>query len=65
MGEAGIISTPAVLAGAVDDALGPLGVRIRSTRLHAAALREALREAGWQSDPAAWATAATVTDEPA
>jgi carbon-monoxide dehydrogenase large subunit len=34
VGEASIIATPAAMVGAVADALGPLGVRVMSTRLH-------------------------------
>ena len=59
MGEASIIATPAVLVAAVEDALRPLGVLLRSTRLHAAALRSAIRATGWRPDPAAWAAAAS------
>jgi carbon-monoxide dehydrogenase large subunit len=55
VGEAAIISAPAALAGAVADALAPLGVRITSTRLHAAHLRRLLREAGHRPDAAAFA----------
>ncbi len=57
MGEASIIATPAVLVAAVEDALRPLGVLLRSTRLQAAALRSAIRATGWRPDPAAWAAA--------
>jgi CO/xanthine dehydrogenase Mo-binding subunit len=55
MGEAAIIAAPAALVGAVADALGPLGVRITSTRLHPAHLRRLLREAGHRADAAAFA----------
>jgi carbon-monoxide dehydrogenase large subunit len=55
IGESSIIAAPAVLVSAVDDALRPLGVRLRSTRLHAATLRAAARAQGWRPDPAAWA----------
>ena len=34
MAEAAIIAVPAAIAGAVADALAPLGISIRSTRLH-------------------------------
>ncbi len=51
-GEAAITAAPAVLAGAVADALAPLGVAITSTRLHAHHLRALLRGAGAQPDPA-------------
>jgi carbon-monoxide dehydrogenase large subunit len=44
-GEAAITAAPAVLAGAVEDALAPLGVRINSTRLHADALWRAINDA--------------------
>ena len=37
-GEAAITAAPAVLAGAVEDALAPLGVRISSTRMSASAI---------------------------
>ena len=46
VGEAAIIATPAVIAGAVADALAPLGVEITSTRLHPHVLRAAIRAAG-------------------
>ena len=55
VGEAGITAAPAAMAGAVADALAPLGVRITSTRLHAHHLRAALRAAGHRSDPARFA----------
>jgi len=55
VGEAGIITTPAALCGAVADALGPLGVTISSTRLHAHHLRALLREAGHHPAPATFA----------
>jgi carbon-monoxide dehydrogenase large subunit len=45
MAEAGIIAAPAAIAGAVADALAPLGVRITSTRLHPHHLRALLRDA--------------------
>jgi carbon-monoxide dehydrogenase large subunit len=47
-GEAAITAAPAVLAGAVEDALAPLGVRINSTRLSADALWRAIVEASRQ-----------------
>ena len=47
-GEAAITAAPAVLAGAVEDALAPLGVRISSTRLSADALWRAIVEASRQ-----------------
>ena len=53
--EASITSTPAALAGAVADALAPLGVRITSSRLHPAHLRALLREAGHVPDVVAFA----------
>ena len=43
-GEAAITAAPAVLAGAVEDALAPLGVRISSTRLSADAIWRAIQE---------------------
>ncbi|HTW98710.1 MAG TPA: xanthine dehydrogenase family protein molybdopterin-binding subunit [Acidimicrobiales bacterium] len=55
MGEAAIIAAPAVLASAVEDALSPIGVEIRSTCLHAGAIRAAVRAAGWRPDPVGWA----------
>lgn len=55
VGEAAIIAAPAVLAGAVDDALRPLGVRVRSTRLHPHHVRRLVRDAGWRADPAMFA----------
>ncbi|HLH99967.1 MAG TPA: xanthine dehydrogenase family protein molybdopterin-binding subunit [Acidimicrobiales bacterium] len=54
MGETGIIAAPAAIVGAVEDALSPLGVRLRSTRAHAADLRALVRAAGWVPDPATW-----------
>jgi CO/xanthine dehydrogenase Mo-binding subunit len=51
-GEAAITAAPAVLAGAVEDALAPLGVRINSTRLSADALWRAIVEASRQPVPA-------------
>jgi carbon-monoxide dehydrogenase large subunit len=58
MGEAGISATPVALVGAVDDALRPLGIRLRSTRLRAGNLRAAMRAAGYRPDPAVWADGA-------
>jgi carbon-monoxide dehydrogenase large subunit len=55
MGESAIIMAPAVLAGAVSDALGPLGVTFTSSRVHAADIRAAVRAAGWEPDPVVWA----------
>jgi len=55
-GEATITATPAVMAGAVEDALAPLGVRIASTRLHAHELRRLIRATGWRPDVVAFAT---------
>ena len=55
-GEASIIATPAVIAGAVADALAPLGVEITSTRLHAHYLRQAIRAAGYTPDATAFAS---------
>ncbi|MDQ1383614.1 MAG: aerobic carbon-monoxide dehydrogenase large subunit [Actinomycetota bacterium] len=56
VGEASIIATPAVIAGAVADALAPLGVEITSTRLHAHYLRRAIRAAGYTPDASAFAS---------
>jgi hypothetical protein len=58
VGEASIIAAPAVLVGAVADALAPIGVRLSSTRIQASVLRAAARRAGWHPDVAAWAAAA-------
>jgi hypothetical protein len=58
-GEAAITAAPAVLAGAVEDALSPLGVAIRSTRLHAHHLRRLVRAAGYRADAAAFARSDT------
>lgn len=55
VGEAGIITTPAAMCGAVADALEPLGVTIHSTRLHAHHIRALLRHADHHVDPAAFA----------
>ncbi len=57
VGEAAIVAAPAVLVSAVEDALRPLGIRISSTRLHAAELRRLLREAGYRPDVAGFANA--------
>jgi carbon-monoxide dehydrogenase large subunit len=57
VGEAAIIATPAALAGAVADALQPLGVEITSTRLHPHVLRKLIRDAGYLPDAAAFAKA--------
>ena len=56
-GEAAIIVAPAVVAGAVADALAPLGVEITSTRLHPHVLRGRVRAAGYAPDAAAFARA--------
>jgi carbon-monoxide dehydrogenase large subunit len=55
MGETGIIMAPAMLVGAVADALAPLGATFSGSRVHAADIRAAVRAAGWRPDPAAWA----------
>jgi len=55
LGEAGIIAAPAVLVGAAEDALAPLGVRLSSTRAHAGVLRTAIAAAGWPADAARFA----------
>jgi carbon-monoxide dehydrogenase large subunit len=57
VGEAAIIATPAALAGAVADALQPLGVEITSTRLQPQVLRRLIRDAGYVPDAAAFARA--------
>ena len=55
VGEAAIIAAPAAIAGAVADALAPLGVPIDSTRLHPQYLRAAIRATGYEPDAAAFA----------
>jgi aerobic carbon-monoxide dehydrogenase large subunit len=45
VGEGGAISPPAAVANAVDDALAPLGVRIRRTPVTPADVREAIERA--------------------
>jgi len=55
VGEAAIIAAPAAIAGAVADALAPLGVDITSTRLHPHALRDLIRAAGHVPDAASFA----------
>jgi CO/xanthine dehydrogenase Mo-binding subunit len=45
VGEAGAIPGPALLAEAIDDALAPLGVRIREMPLSPSRLRELIRAA--------------------
>jgi carbon-monoxide dehydrogenase large subunit len=54
-GETGTIFVPAALGNAIEDALRPLGVRIRQTNLGPRELRRLLREAGVAVDPAAFA----------
>lgn len=44
-GEAGVIPVPALFASAIDDALAPLGIRIREMPLHPCRLYELLQEA--------------------
>jgi aerobic carbon-monoxide dehydrogenase large subunit len=44
-GEAAITAAPAVLVGAVEDALAPLGVRLSSTRLSASSIWRAVQDA--------------------
>jgi len=56
LGEASIIVAPAALAGAIEDALSPLGVTVTSTRLDATRLRQLLRRAGYAPKPEVWAT---------
>ena len=55
VGEATIIAAPAAIAGAVEDALAPLGVSVTSTRLQPHHVRALVRGTGWVSDPAAFA----------
>jgi carbon-monoxide dehydrogenase large subunit len=55
VGEAGIIAAPAVIAGAIADALAPLGVEITTTRLHPDAVRALVRDAGYEPDAARFA----------
>jgi carbon-monoxide dehydrogenase large subunit len=55
MGEAAIIAAPAILVSAVEDALAPIGVQLRSTRVHATAIRAAVKAAGWRPDPVRFA----------
>jgi carbon-monoxide dehydrogenase large subunit len=45
VGEAGAIPGPAVLAEAIEDALGPLGVRIREMPLSPNRIRELIEQA--------------------
>jgi CO/xanthine dehydrogenase Mo-binding subunit len=45
VGEAGAIPGPALLAEAIDDALAPLGIRIREMPLSPTRLRELIRDA--------------------
>lgn len=52
-GEAGIIVMPAALVNAVDDALRPIGVRVRQTSLRPKHVRRLVREAGFRVDPLA------------
>ena len=63
VGEASIIAAPAVLVSAVEDALRPLGVKLNSTRLHAASIRAAVRATGWKPDAAFWALRLRVPGE--
>jgi aerobic carbon-monoxide dehydrogenase large subunit len=44
-GEAGVIPVPALFASAIDDALGPFGIRVREMPLHPRKLYELLQEA--------------------
>ena len=57
VGEAAIIAAPAVIAGAVADALAPLGVAITSTRLHAHVPARRDPRRGYDPDAAAFASA--------
>jgi CO/xanthine dehydrogenase Mo-binding subunit len=45
VGEAGAIPGPALLAEAIDDALAPLGIRVREMPLSPTRLRELIRDA--------------------
>jgi CO/xanthine dehydrogenase Mo-binding subunit len=45
VGEAGAIPVPALVAEAIDDALAPLGLRIREMPLDPGRLRELIAEA--------------------
>ncbi len=56
-GEAAITAVPAVIAGAIDDALRPLGVRLTSSRLHPDVVRRMVRASGYVPDAAAFARA--------
>ena len=56
VGEATIIAAPAAIAGAVEDALAPLGVSITTTRLQPHHVRALVRSAGWTPDPAQFAS---------
>lgn len=44
-GEAGVIPVPALFASAIDDALAPLGIRVREMPLHPCRLHELIQEA--------------------
>jgi carbon-monoxide dehydrogenase large subunit len=55
VGEAAITAAPAAIAGAVADALAPLGVVVRGTQLHPHRIRAMVREAGYRPDAAAFA----------
>ena len=52
-GEGALIVMPAAFANAVEDALRPVGVRVRQSALSAPRLRALLREAGVAADPLA------------
>src|SRR5262245_43054244 len=51
IGEGGAISPPAALAGAVEDALAPFGVRVRREPLGPSRVLELVREAGGAPTP--------------
>jgi carbon-monoxide dehydrogenase large subunit len=53
VGESAAILTPAMIAGAVHDALRPLGVAVRQTDLRPRAVRDLLRGAGVAFDAGA------------
>jgi carbon-monoxide dehydrogenase large subunit len=52
-GEGAIIVMPGAFANAVEDALRPVGVRVRQSALSAPRIRALLREAGFRPDPVA------------
>ncbi|MCC7103967.1 MAG: molybdopterin-dependent oxidoreductase [Chloroflexi bacterium] len=57
-GETGMLSPPAALGNAIQDALAPLGIELRETPYTAARLRKLIKAAGVEvSDADAWARA--------